>query len=168
MPMTQVTVRLRPDYWQPGRSEETRTASEKPFYGSWDRLLDTMFQVDIMFEVVPQFPHCGKRLTSSSSSSYTWKQRPSSWLKSSLLPIFACCRSVETRTPTCVSNLSILLPTRCMGYLRLALRPPFASMIGLPNAWSPENLKLITDTAPREWWAFDVLEEDCAKKWSRT
>ncbi|KAI0300930.1 hypothetical protein BC826DRAFT_894506, partial [Russula brevipes] len=30
--------------------------SEKPFYGSWNHLLDTVFPVDTMFEVVPQFP----------------------------------------------------------------------------------------------------------------
>src|ERR1700733_9464261 len=32
------------------------STSEKPFYGSWNRLLNTMFPVDTMFEVVPQFP----------------------------------------------------------------------------------------------------------------
>ncbi|RPD81880.1 hypothetical protein L226DRAFT_528111 [Lentinus tigrinus ALCF2SS1-7] len=30
--------------------------SEKPFYGSWNRLLNTVFPVDTTFEVVPQFP----------------------------------------------------------------------------------------------------------------
>ena len=32
------------------------TTSENLFYGSWNRLLNTLFPVDTMFEVVPQFP----------------------------------------------------------------------------------------------------------------
>ena len=30
--------------------------SEKPFYGSWNRFLNTVFPPDTIFEVVPQFP----------------------------------------------------------------------------------------------------------------
>ncbi|KAF8334974.1 uncharacterized protein EI90DRAFT_2913754 [Cantharellus anzutake] len=32
------------------------TTFEKPFFGSWNRLLNAMFSPDILFEVVPQFP----------------------------------------------------------------------------------------------------------------
>ncbi|KIL57044.1 hypothetical protein M378DRAFT_88406 [Amanita muscaria Koide BX008] len=37
------------------RSFFISTTSEKPFYGSWNRLLNTMFPPDTLFKVVPQY-----------------------------------------------------------------------------------------------------------------
>ena len=147
--------------------------SEQPFYGPWNRLLNTMFPVDTIFEVVPQY------LPVTSHGAFD----------SFVLVIYAEAMPVfiievkppdDFRLPLKRQEADVQIRKRLIDVADDVNIPmlhgvsAFGTKIAFykytPDARSMEPRSITSepglepDTAPREWWAFDILEEEGAQK----
>lgn len=152
------------------------STSGKPFYGSWNRLLNTMFPVDTMFEVVPQyFPP-----TISSRDSVDFVILLLIYVDSS--PVFI----VEVKPPSEFARNSKRQEADSQmrqRFLDIApeLRIPvlhgvsaYGTKIAFykynkdANVLEPRRIapdpETLTDIAPWEWWCWDILEAGGAAK----
>ncbi|KAF9069196.1 hypothetical protein BDP27DRAFT_1421169 [Rhodocollybia butyracea] len=126
------------------------TISEKRYYGSWNRLLNTMFPVDTASEVVPQLP----ATTAHEAVDFIF-----------LLLVYI------NETPVFVVEIKPLDHLRRNSKRQeadLQLRRPFYTYDKntrriLPRAVTPDP-DILVDTAPKEWWSYDIVEEDGANK----
>jgi hypothetical protein len=126
--------------------------SEKPFYGSWNRLLNTMFPPDTLFEVVPQFPPITAReAVDFVGLLYTYANTTPVFVVGSNHPLTSNSpRSVERLTSS-YDNASWILRLTwkslfCMAHPPLALRLRSTSTISNPDAWTQQALLLLTLT----------------------
>ena len=152
----------------------TIATSEKPFYGSWNRLLNTLFPPDTIFEVVPQFPP----VTSREAVDFvvflliyvettpvfvveikppadfrlrSKRQEADEQLRRRLVDI-----APDMKIPLLYGVSAFGPKIAFYKYNRETERME-------PRSVTPDPEK-VTDVAPQEWWAFDVLEEEGARK----
>ncbi|KAF8530607.1 hypothetical protein BU17DRAFT_35918 [Hysterangium stoloniferum] len=152
------------------------STSEKPFYGSWNRLLNTMFPVDTIFEVVPQcFP---PTISAHDSVDFVILLL----ISVDLSPVFI----VEVKQPSEFTRNSkrqeadsqmrqrfldiaseLLIPV-LHGVSVYGTKMAFYKYNKGANVIEPRritpNVETLTDTAPREWWCWDILEVEGAAK----
>ena len=150
------------------------TASEKSFYGPWNRLLNTMFPVDSKFEVHPQYPPPGLNKESVDFVAVL--------IRINKIPVFM----VEVKPPanfhlqskrtdadeqlrrrlletSVATKIPVLHGISAFGTKIAFYNFDLATKVMEPRQITPDP-ELVTDAAPEEWWAFDILEEEGAKK----
>ena len=150
------------------------TTSEPLFYGSWNRLLNTLFPVDTMFEVVPQFP----AVTAHEAVDFVLLLL----VYVRVTPVFV----VEVRPPAdfplaskreeadnqlrrLFRDLAPDLKIRVLqGVSAFGTKVAFYTYRQDNHRLEPERIvpdpSLLTDTDLKEWWGYDVLEEEGATK----
>ncbi|KAI0327010.1 hypothetical protein GY45DRAFT_1328132 [Cubamyces sp. BRFM 1775] len=152
----------------------TSATSEKPFYGSWNRLLNTLFPPDTIFEVVPQFPP----VTSRESIDFVVLLL----IYVEATPVFvvmikppADFRFISKRQEADDQlrrrlvdigpdmKIPVLYGVSAFGSKIAFYKYDKAAKRIEPRSITPEP-GMVADTAPREWWAYDILEEEGAKK----
>ena len=150
------------------------TASEKSFYGPWNRLLNTMFPVDSKFEVVPESPPVTLHevvdflilliiyvegtpvfvVEVKPPADFRFpskRQEANQQLRRRLVD-----NSVDTEIP-------VLHGISAFGTKIAFYNYDLATKVTEPRKITPDP-ELVTDATPEEWWAFDILEEEGAKK----
>lgn len=147
--------------------------SEKPFCGSWNRLLNTMFPPDTVFEISPQFP-----VNDRDSVDFVVTML----IHVNAIPVFF----VEVKPPADVSTPSkreradLQMRQRFVdcrqdlkidtlyGVSALGTKLAFYQMDKATGALNPaqiqRDLQVASPTAPREWWEWDIVEEAGATK----
>lgn len=154
-------------------------SSEKPFYGPWNRLLNTMFPPDTIFEVVPQyFP---PSITSRDAADFvillliyvntypvfivavkppaefrlnSKRQEADSQMRQRFLDVAA-----ELRIP-------VLHGVSAYGTKLAFYKYTKDANVLEPRRITPDP-ETLTDTAPQSWWGSDILEEEGAEKFRR-
>lgn len=150
--------------------------SERPFYGSWNRLLTTLFPPDTVFEVVPQYfsPAMEGRdpvgfvgflliYIESSPVFIVEIKHPNDFM-------FPSSREeadlqLRRRIRDCVDNprVPILHGVSAFG-TKLAFYKYHKDTTRLEPSRIVPDLNVLNDTAPREWWSCDILEEEGANR----
>ena len=148
--------------------------AEAHFYGPWNRLLNTMFPVDSKFEVHPQYPPPGLNKESVDFVAVL--------IRINKIPVFM----VEVKPPANF-HLQSKRTDADEQLRRRLLETSVATKIPVLHGISAFGTKIafykfdpdtryleprgvahdpdfVKDTAPEEWWAFDILEEEGAKK----
>ena len=148
--------------------------AEAHFYGPWNRLLNTMFPVDSKFEVHPQYPPPGLNKESVDFVAVL--------IRINKIPVFM----VEVKPPanfhlqskrtdadeqlrrrlletSVATKIPVLHGISAFGTKIAFYKYATDTELTEPRSITPEP-GLETDTAPREWWAFDILEEEGAQK----
>lgn len=147
--------------------------SEKPFYGSWNRLLNTLFPPDTIFEVSPQY-------TTNDRDSVDFVVTLLIFIEST--PVFfvevkphsdvsipskreRADIQMRQRFLDCRQNLKI--PT-LHGISAFGTKIAFYQMDEATGALAPvqiqRDLLVASPTAPQEWWKWDIVEEEGATK----
>lgn len=148
------------------------TTFGNPFYGSWNRLLTTLFPPDTTFEVVPQyFPPTARGWGFAGFVDFLVV-----YIKSS--PVFAVeithpkdflCDSkreeadlqLRRRFHDCADNLRIPI---LHGVSAFGTKLAFYKYRKLEPGKITPDVDILTDAAPREWWSCDILEEEGANR----
>jgi hypothetical protein len=148
--------------------------SERPFFGSWNRLLNTVFPPDTIFEVVPQyFP---PPVVSRDAVDFVFLLL----IYVNTSPVFI----VEIKPPAEFSRnskrreadsqmrqrfLDIAADLRIpvlYGVSAFGTKIMFYKYNKEANVLEPRRITpdpdTLTDTAPRDWWRWDLLEEEGA------
>ena len=135
--------------------------SEKPFYGSWNRLLNTLFPPDTIFEVVPQFPAVTAReavdfviLLVKPPADFRFiskRQEADLQLRKRFLDI-----SPDMKVP-------VLHGVSAFG-TKIAFYTYDCQTGRLEPGSIATDLHTLIDTAPKEWWQYDILEQEGADK----
>lgn len=152
------------------------STSEKPFYGPWNRLLNTMFPVDTIFEVVPQyFPQSvGSRdvvdfvvmliIYVNAYPVLIVEVKPPADFRFNSKRQEADTQ-MRQRFLDVVGDLRIPVLHGVSAY---GTKLAFYKYTKNVNVLEPRRItpdpELLTDTAPQHWWDCDILEADGAKK----
>ncbi|KZT22287.1 hypothetical protein NEOLEDRAFT_1071902 [Neolentinus lepideus HHB14362 ss-1] len=147
--------------------------SDKPHYGSWNRLLNTVFPVDTMFEVVSQVPPVALReavdfvvlllIYVEATPVFVVQIRPPTDFR-----LFSKRQEADEQLRRRLVDLALDLQIPVLhGISAFGTRIAFYKYdLGTRRmelrriACDPE---LVADIAPREWWAFDIVEEGARK-----
>ena len=146
---------------------------EKPFYGSWNRLLTTLFPPDTIFGVVPQyFPPVAQERDSvgflviyieSSPVFIVEIKHPNDFVYGSNRE--EANLQLRRRFLDCADNLRIpiLHSVSAFGTKLAFCKYHKASRKLEPRQIAPDR-DILTSTAPREWWSCGILEEEGANR----
>ncbi|KAM6496591.1 hypothetical protein JOM56_007064 [Amanita muscaria] len=158
------------------RSFFISTTSEKPFYGSWNRLLNTMFPPDTLSEVVPQYfpPSISSRgavdfvillliYVNTSPVFIVEVKPPAEFIRNS--------RRQEADSQMRQRFLDVAADLRIPvlhGVSAFGTKITFYKYNKDTNVLEPRRVtpdpETLTGTAPRDWWRWDILEEEGAAK----
>jgi len=144
-----------------------------PFYGSWNRLLTTLFPPDTTFEVVPQYFPPMVQGRDSFGFLVTYIESSPVFIVEIKHPndfVYHSNREeadlqVCRRFRDCAENLRIpiLHGVSAFGTKLAFYKYHKASRRLEPRQITPDP-NILTDTAPREWWSCDILEEEGANR----
>ncbi|KAJ3539693.1 hypothetical protein NM688_g6327 [Phlebia brevispora] len=148
--------------------------SEKSFYGSWNRLLNTLFPPNTPFEVVPQVPPVTSREAIDFVVLFLI------YVEATPVFIVVIRPPSDFRLPSKRQKADCQL-RQCFLDIAYDLKIPvlhgvsaFGTKIALysyhrdtkhlePRGFTPDP-DMMTDTAPREWWKYDILENEGAQR----
>lgn len=152
----------------------SNATSEKPFYGSWNRLLNTLFPPDTLFEVVPQFPP----VTAHEAFDFVVLL----FIYVNTTPVFV----VEVKPPAdfrfsskrqaadlqlrqCFLDISFDIKIPILhGVSAFGTKMVFYQYDRATQLLDPASIvrdhHVLNDTAPREWWCYDIVEQEGADK----
>ncbi|PPQ74319.1 hypothetical protein CVT26_004240 [Gymnopilus dilepis] len=152
-------------------------APEKPVYGPWNRLLNTMFPPDTMFEVVPQVPPVTFReavdfvvfflIYVEATPVFIVEVKPPDELRPASRRREAD-EQLRLRLGDLLfdAKIPVLHGISAFGSKMAFYKLTRDTLRLEPSRIAPELDKL-TDIAPRAWWAYDVLEEEGAQKFRK-
>ncbi|KAF7974503.1 hypothetical protein HWV62_12070 [Athelia sp. TMB] len=152
---------------------------EKPFYGPWNRLLNTMFPPDTSFEIVPQY--LPPFMNSRDAADFVLLLLV--YVESSPVLIVEVKPPVEFSRPSKRQEADIQMRLRFLdaaaelqipmlyGISAFGTKITFYKYNKSTNSLIPgiitPNLEGLTDTAPRDWWHWDILEEEGATRFRK-
>lgn len=152
--------------------------SEKPFYGSWNRLLNTLFPPNTIFEVVPQFPAVMAReavdfvilllIYVNSTPVFVVEVEPPANFR------FISKRQeadLQLRKRFLDISPDMKIPV-LHGVSAFGTKIAFYTYDCQTGRLEPgsiaTDLHTLIDTAPKEWWQYDILEQEGADKFRET
>lgn len=155
----------------------SNTQSGKPIYGPWNRLLNTLFPPDTQFEVVPHYapPSHSKDGGGADFAIFLIVhidtapvfiiqiKQPSDFRFSSKR------QEADTQMRQCFLDcvdelqIPVLHGVSVFGTKMAFYRLNKTSHVLEPRKIVPERDRL-TDIAPKDWWCWDILEDDGAEK----
>jgi hypothetical protein len=158
-----------------GAASATFGKGGKPFYGPWNRLLNTLFPPNTAFEVVPQyFPATTGRdavdcvvlllIYLDSSPVFIVEVKDPNDFR------FASKREeadlqMRQRVRDCADMLCIPV---LHGVSAFGTKIAFYKYHQATRRLQPRRIipdpDVVTDTAPSEWWSYDILEEEGANR----
>ncbi|KAG8730603.1 hypothetical protein FRC11_006324 [Ceratobasidium sp. 423] len=129
------------------------SATSEKLYGSWNRPLNTSFPSDTIFEADPQFPpsQYTRSSISSSFSSPSLREEADLQLRRRFRDI-----TTDLKTPVLHGVSAFGTKIAFYQYDKHTGRPEPAGIAPDPH--------MLTDTVPKEWWCYDVLEDEGADK----
>ena len=150
------------------------TTSEKPFYGFWNRLLNTLFPPDTIFEIVPQFPAVIAHeavnfvilflIYINSTPVFVIEVKPPSDFcfiskrQEADLQLWKCFLDISPDMKIPILHGVSAFDTKIAFYT-------YDRQTGCLEPGSiATNLHTLIDTAPKEWWQYDILEQEGADK----
>ena len=149
------------------------TASEKSFYGPWNRLLNTMFPVDSKFEVVPESPPVTLHEVVDFLILFIYVEGTPVFVVEVKPPADVCFPSTRREADQQLrrrlvdnsvdTKIPVLHGISAFGTKIAFYKFDLATKVMEPRQITPDP-ELVTDAAPEEWWAFDILEEEGVKK----
>lgn len=156
-------------------ASSANTTLEKPFYGPWNRLLNTIFPPNTIFEVVPKFfpPTTGQDAVDyvvlflicieSSPVFIVEVKNPNEFRLASKR------EETDLQMRQCFRDCAEMLRIPVLhGISAFGTKITFYKYYGSTRRLEPRRITpdpdMVTDTAPREWWSFDILEESGANQ----
>ncbi|KAJ8482261.1 hypothetical protein ONZ45_g15011 [Pleurotus djamor] len=149
------------------------TTSESPFYGSWNRFLNSLFPFDTSFEVHPQYhPSSTSRDTYDfvltvvihSTPVFIVQVKPPSDFR---FPSKRAGADTQLRERFLDSSPNLKIPVlhavSAFGTKLAFYKYTKATTVTEPAKIQPYP-ELTTETAPAEWWCWDLLEAEGAAK----
>jgi len=148
--------------------------SEKLFFGSWNRLLNTMFPPDTSFEVVPQFP----AVTACEAADFILLLL----IYVNSTPVFVVEVKPPGNFPSFLKRQEADLQLRrhfldissdmkipiLHGVSAFGTKIAFYTYDSESRRLEPRSIAsdpiVLVDTAPKEWWEYDILEQEGANK----
>lgn len=147
--------------------------SRNPFYGSWNRLLNTIFPPDTIFEVFPQYfpPSISSRnvifllIYVDASPVFIVEVKPPAEFGFNSKLRQEADGQMRQRFLDVVAELQIPVLHGVSAYgTKIAFyKYNRGSNVLEPRRITPDP-ETLTDTAPRDWWCQDILEEEGAAK----